>query len=90
MRLIDADAIVYESNKAVIRTGDCFIRECDIEREPTIEAEPVVRCRDCKHYGKLMAGDPNADKRCLITDLYEWRPEDWYCADGEKMDKAEE
>ena len=39
--LIDADAIVYETNKALIRTGEGFIRECDIRREPIIEAEPV-------------------------------------------------
>ena len=45
MRLIDADAIVYETNKALIRTGEGFIRECDIEREPTIEVEPIKHGR---------------------------------------------
>lgn len=49
----------------------------------------VVRCKDCKHYGKLMNADPDADKRCLITDLYEHRPSDWYCADGERREDVE-
>lgn len=47
MRLIDADALildimcVYGSNPQYIRW---------LNHAPTVEAVPVIRCKDCKHW----------------------------------------
>ena len=47
MRLIDADALIDSLN---IRsaTYNCIINKC-IEDAPTIDAVPVVRCKDCEY-----------------------------------------
>ena len=50
MRLIDADALkfdimcVYGSNPQYIRW---------LNHAPTVDAVPVVRCKDCKHMGDV-------------------------------------
>lgn len=46
MRLIDADALLEKMK----RTSRYFQVKFDIEEAPTIEAEPVVRSKDCKTY----------------------------------------
>lgn len=51
MRLIDADALVEKSWDADTRAG--YVQVVDvgsIEEAPTIDAVPVVRCCQCKHY----------------------------------------
>ena len=45
MRLIDVDAFLEKMK----RTSRYFDVKFDIEEMPTIDAVPVVRCRDCKH-----------------------------------------
>lgn len=43
---------------------------------PTVDAVPVVRCGECKHY--------NAGFECLAEGYGIERDPDWYCADGER------
>ena len=61
MRLIDADALMEMSqrcidnewNHKVAPVSWASARECfmdDIEDAPTVDAVPVVRCKDCKHF----------------------------------------
>ena len=46
MRLIDADEILKKCNG-----GNCwYIPRDAIEDAPTIDAEPVVHCKECKQY----------------------------------------
>lgn len=47
MRLINADAL---ENEFGISDADIIAKEA-IRDAPTIDAVPVVRCRDCKHKG---------------------------------------
>lgn len=45
MRLIDADALptdAFLNTKMVLQT--------DIDNAPTIDAEPIVRCKDCEYW----------------------------------------
>lgn len=88
-RLIDADALEQEIIKeyytennpsgvltrkgeeifnAAIDVARCRVRDAD-----TIDAVPVVRCRECKHRHS--------------SEFCECRPEDAFCSDGEKMDE---
>lgn len=60
MRLIDADELKIDygfSWDDITPTHEEMIAV--IERQPTIDAVPVVRCRECVHYIKH-------DKRCGI------------------------
>lgn len=52
MRLIDADKLKEECHW-VIRSDGTRVFVChdfDIDDAPTIDAEPVVRCGECKHF----------------------------------------
>lgn len=46
----------------------------DLEQIPTVDAVPVVRCKDCKHKGGF--GCPWWKGEDI--------PTDWYCANGER------
>lgn len=81
MRLIDADAL-----KDVIgipkRLGNKAISYY-IDTMPTIDAEPVVHCKDCKHWVAVVE---NAEYGlCIGQDNYslQIRAKDFYCAMGE-------
>lgn len=52
-----------------------------IKNAPTIDAVPVVRCRECKHHEDEEIGMiycPNV--------LGGWVAENWFCADGERKE----
>ena len=50
MRLIDADALM-EKEYSRLREGEVLhcIPPSHVDAAPTIDAVPVVRCRECKH-----------------------------------------
>ena len=88
MRLIDADALM-EKEHSRLRDGDVLWRipPSHIDLAPTIDAVPVVRCRECENY------DENGD--CISLDLrigihsdtinYDFCPDpDFYCAYGRR------
>ena len=57
MRLIDADALLrpiscYDPVKYTYEYGDVVTVQ-DIKSIPTIDAVPVVRCKDCKYYNTI-------------------------------------
>lgn len=86
MRLIDADEI---ENKAVpMDSYDGFwsgpaIKLSVIRKSPTIDAVPVVRCRECKHYEihkpKVLE---NCERNGYIIPM---KPDD-FCSYGERKD----
>ena len=45
-RLIDADALCKLANNSINKSVDAN----DIMRFPTVDAVPVVRCKDCKFF----------------------------------------
>lgn len=81
MRLIDADAVredLYDADAITMR-GVAIIN-----RSPTIDAVPVVRCKDCKHC------DPES-KHCdhpMGTAMPVPRKEDDFCSYGERRSDA--
>ena len=54
MRLIDADELNFGKYKGIPIIGDILIGLNDVAKElkaaPTIDAVPVVRCKDCKKW----------------------------------------
>ena len=89
MRLVDADALL-EKRK---RTSRYFQVEFDIEEAPTIEAEPVVRCKECKHWkpSGSKAGNSFSDMEyiggCEFTNYF--RRESDFCSYGERKEGAD-
>lgn len=74
--------------------GDVPCRACDIGDtidyfldeaiSPTIDAVPVVRCKDCKfrqgRVSRIIDG-----KECNYCEMVKgYKPADWFCADGER------
>ena len=84
MRLIDADALdMYERLKSYY--GDAW-RDAqeEIDNAPTVDAVPVIRCKDCKHF---------TGKWCILNSRKEFDPEDrlvngeGFCAWAERKEE---
>lgn len=106
MRLVDADWVLahikpYEptdENWAV--TGGTAIRliKKAIDNAPTVDAVPVVRCKDCKHrptkpddYNPIYTDGfvlefPDEECPCQCGDGWysEYPSDDWFCPKGER------
>lgn len=67
LRLIDADALMIELNNTKYAWQDYDAVEDALRNIPTIEAEPVVRCRDCKHWLKDVPGCTDFVGRCELA-----------------------
>ncbi len=51
---------------------------------PTVDAIPVVRCKDCKHRSSEIR-DGIKFSKCELN--HNWMPQaNWFCADGERED----
>lgn len=84
MRLIDADALIAKAY--IMQEPNGFIHSVVTERQiakaPTIDAVPVVRCKDCKYC------DPE-NHHCDHaggTMIYFTRKPDDFCSYGERKD----
>ena len=83
MRLIDADRLseaIYDNvsapyEEAVWAKEDCLT---EIDAAPTVDAVPVVRCRECKHLG--FCGDAT---NLEVMGFY------GYCSRGERKEGAD-
>lgn len=58
MRLIDAEYVLWKVQSEAFPQSVDFGqgRESvleEIRKAPTVDAEPVVRCKDCKHYTSM-------------------------------------
>ena len=76
-RLID----YYYLAEKIECPGEPIVYWHDIEAAPTVDAVPVVRCKDCKYHEDEEIGMvycPNA--------LGGWVAENWFCADGERKE----
>lgn len=100
MRLIDAEALKSYIDCGHLRppTETCF-SELDVfrmlDKQPAIDAEPVVRCKDCIHYreGKTIPGVKfcyrlkGKDGKTPVG--YNFSPDD-FCSRGMKKDGGAE
>lgn len=69
-----------------------------IKRIPSVDAVPVVRCKDCKHRPTMPENSrgvfdlefPDDECHCQCGDpWYNREPEDdWFCANGERSEGA--
>lgn len=97
MRLIDADkykqTLEYwiadiestydkEANAECRATLDCI---CQLDDAPTIDAVPVVRCKDCKHWNRDRANIHRGDCLEIVPEV--WMNENDFCSYGLKKDE---
>ena len=102
MRLIDADALIEKS----LKDANCYMDNNDIRHgyhnvqcliydAPTIDAVPVVRCKDCKHGTDRTNDFQEEDERgdvvnpiaCMMYSsdgIPDFFPKDNYCGFGER------
>lgn len=89
MRLIDADVLINTLNEGKIK----FNADINyiILNAPTVEAEPIVRCKDCRWFNDRLKRDGAEDNRYApsICTLH-GRPHSntYFCADGEVKDET--
>lgn len=88
MDLISKSALLASTDKEEIH-------KYEIALFPTIDAVPVVRCKDCKHrpidtgghnYGQDLFFPDEDECPCQCGDQwYSWMPsDDWFCPNGER------
>lgn len=77
----DEDKTEWEKWSTILAERSAF--KFDVADAPTVDAVPVVRCRDCKWYGQGSCHNPrygdgwaNYPAPCVN--------EEYYCADGER------
>ena len=84
MRLTDADVLLTAMKRRKEFIGRASDPVCLVEDAPTIEAVPVVRCKDCKWHDTERCPAVCADY------YYSWEPApDWFCANGERRAEGE-
>lgn len=84
MRLIDADTLIQKKRKGTIGniSGD-FVAGFDIDTSPTIDAVPVVRCRECVY--KNTTDCPAYDAPFMRTSL-----RIKFCSEGQRREDEHE
>ena len=94
MRLIDADKMAVDESEAYMSaqvqiTDDLkwlvnFAAHSKIQRliadAPTVDAAPVVRCRECKYHNK---------PPCPMRLSFNWTDDDDFCSYGERKEGAD-
>lgn len=79
-RLIDDDAILPKGTRI---TPDNVDLATAIRFAPTVDAVPVVRCRECKYRFKNNGHDKSG---CPIIDNNIWMDDDDFCSHGERKE----
>ena len=83
MRLIDADKL---KGKAFANPddGEHFVYCQDIDEAPTVDAVPVVRCRECRYY----AASGATTSFCIHPGGMKFTSDSDYCIRGKRRDQS--
>lgn len=84
MRLIDGDKLERQEYWGNERCFD-YVDAEDIDNAPTVDAVPVVRCKDCKHSWEDLGGLTCSHGVCVDCVVLG----DFYCANGERKKGAD-
>lgn len=83
MRLIDVDKL---KGKAIANPddGEHFVYCQDIDEAPTVDAVPVVRCRECRYY----AASGATTSFCIHPGGMKFTSDSDYCSRGKRRDQS--
>lgn len=88
-RYIDADELIEDMKKDQTIHFFGGARMCDIQRmidkQPTVNAVPVVRCEDCVYFTKLVF--PPVDGDGLCSKMFGGTYLHWFCACGKRKEE---
>lgn len=84
LRLTDADKLEKQEYWGNERCFD-YVDAEDIDNAPTVDAVPVVRCKDCKHSWEDLGGLTCSHGVCVDCVVLG----DFYCANGERKKGAD-
>ena len=87
-RLIDANKLIDFIDVGHLRhSGELCYSETEVANlllhAPTVDAVPVVRCKDCKYRFK---NNGHSRDGCPIIDANIWMDGDDFCSHGERKD----
>lgn len=85
MRLIDADKLERQEFDGEEACFD-YVDAEDIDHAPTVDAEVVVLCKDCKHYDMGVCLKIYSDGNVHAAAWQKRKPDD-FCSYGERRDK---
>ena len=96
MRLIDSDKLtpLWMNNEDGLPITGAVLLD-DILNAQTVDAMPIVKCKDCKYYdeqtfmGHSMGWASCSGRFKNVNDngmRFEIPSEDWFCADGERRE----
>ena len=93
MRLIDADRLseaIYDNVPAPYEDASWAKENClaEIEAAQTVDAVPVVRCKDCVN-GTVFVNKQGAEYVDCVLDDYSVRKPTDYCSYGKRKEGAE-
>ena len=81
MRLIDADNLRFSNG--LNEDGIVYVPLGEIKSQPTVDAVPVVRCKDCKYDEQCLLQSFVRDNSCDSVPY----TKNWFCADGERKEE---
>ena len=87
MRTIDVDEAIINFGfewDDIPPTREEFVRF--LKKQPTVDAVPVVRCRECKYRFKNNSHDKSG---CPIIDANIWMDDDDFCSHGEREEGSD-
>ena len=84
MRLIDADTLM-EKEYSRLREGEVLHRipPSHVDAAPTIDAVPVVRCKDCKY---MEISEKTGGRYCHVWGFFNGAGDDGFCNYGKRRD----
>lgn len=85
MRLIDADKL--KAHYSWWPENERTVLDQIVDAQPTVDAVPVVRCRECKYFLPEWPDDASSVYQCHKG--LGWPEPDGYCYKGERKDGAE-
>ena len=92
MRLIDADELIETSDVFIVHTkeyGSIEVISVDaVGDAPTVDAVPVVRCKDCVN-GTVFVDKQGAEYVDCVLDDYSVRKPTDYCSYGKRKEGAD-
>ena len=83
MRIIDAD---FACKGCIRYRSSLSCEECVVNDAPTVDAVPVVRCRECIAYTPV---DDNTGKCVFLIGKHQYVVPDGYCYLGERKEGAD-
>ena len=93
MRLIDADRLMLFCETLLKIVGHGKRKEITgvskekIDAQPTIDAVPVIRCKDCKHYEQDFGNDWGVCCKWVINQIGFTVDKDGFCYKAERKEE---